>query len=326
MERRVGRLLPLLAVHTVVEYCRLPWKPPVTAGLLAANTLIYLRPSFLHHILPPIREVWFNPYLILKHKELKRFFLSAFYHVGESHLVYNMMSLLWKGIQLETSKGSVEFASMVAALLTMSQGITLLIAKSLLLFFDYEKPFYSEYAVGFSGVLFAMKVVLNSQSENYAYVHGLVVPARYAAWAELILIQMFVPGVSFLGHLGGILAGLLYLKLKGSYSGPDPLTSIIRNFAGILSWPLKLMRSLFRPRRQRISGRGTVGASQGGRTVSGVWRCQACTFDNSVWLSVCEMCGTSRGGSGFSSRQLQHQDGDDLTLAEIRRRRIERFG
>lgn len=256
---------------------------------------------------------------------MKRFFLSPFYHVGEPHLVYNMLSLLWKGIQLETSMGSSEFASMVAALLTMSQGITLLLAKSLLLFFDYEKPFYSEYAVGFSGVLFAMKVVLNSQSENYTYVHGLVVPARYAAWAELVLIQIFVPGVSFLGHLGGILAGILYLKLKGSFSGLDPLTSVVRNLTGILSWPLKFMKGLLRLRRPRISGRGTVGGSQAGRTVSGVWRCQACTFDNSVWLSVCEMCGTSRGHSGFSSSQSQHQY-DNLTLAEIRRRRIERFG
>ncbi|EEF43214.1 rhomboid-like protein 14, mitochondrial isoform X1 [Ricinus communis] len=324
MERSGGRLprgmLPLLAIHAVSEYYRLPWKPPVTAGLLAANTLIYLRPAFLRPILPSIHDVWFNPYLILKDGDLKRFFLSAFYHVGESHLVYNMMSLLWKGIQLETSMGSVEFASMVAALLTMSQGITLLLAKSLLLFFDYGRPFYSEYAVGFSGVLFAMKVVLNSQSDNYTHVHGLVVPARHAAWAELILIQMFVPGVSFLGHLGGILAGILYLKLKGIYSGSDPLTLIIKNLTSILSWPLRLVKGLFGPRQQQISGRGTVGGSQAGRAVLRVWRCQACTYDNYSSSSVCEMCGNS-----LPSYRLPRQF-DDLSLEEIRRRRIERFG
>ncbi|KDP28027.1 hypothetical protein JCGZ_19107 [Jatropha curcas] len=325
MERRSRGLLPLLAVHAVSEYYRLPWKPPVTAGLLATNTLIYLRPSFLHHILPSIHEVWFNSYLILKHRDLKRFFLSPFYHVGESHLVYNMISLLWKGIQLESSMGSAEFASMVAALLTMSQGITLLLSKSLLLFFDYGRPFYSEYAVGFSGVLFAMKVVLNSQSEDYTYVHGLVVPARHAAWAELILVQMFVPGVSFLGHLGGILAGILYLKLRGMHLGPNPLTLIIKNLAGILARPLRFLRGLFQFRRQQISGRGTVGGSQAGRSVSRVWRCQACTYDNSGWLSVCEMCGTTRGDNGSSSRQFSHQF-DNPTMEEVRRRRIQRFG
>ncbi|WMV29597.1 hypothetical protein MTR67_022982 [Solanum verrucosum] len=135
-------MLPLLALHTVTEYYRLDRKPPVTAALVAANTIIYLRPTFLHSILPTINQVWFNPHLILKYKDLERFFLSAFYHLDDSHLVYNMLSLLWKGIQLETSMGSAEFASTVAALVAMSQGITLLLAKSLLLFFDYERPYY----------------------------------------------------------------------------------------------------------------------------------------------------------------------------------------
>lgn len=315
-------MLPLLALHTVSEYCRLERKPPVTAGLLAVNTIIYLRPSFLDPILPTIHEVWFNPHLILKYKDLKRFVLSAFYHLNESHLVYNMLSLLWKGIQLETSMGSAEFASTVAALVVMSQGITLLLAKSLLLFFDYERPYYQEYAVGYSGVLFAMKVILNARSDDYTYVHGLLVPTRYAAWAELILIQMFVPGVSFLGHLGGILAGLLFLRLKASYSGANPLRTIIRG-GHALNWPLRFVKCLFRS-QPRIADRGTVGGGQT-RYASQVWRCQTCTFDNSGWLSVCEMCGTSRTHDGLSSLSSTDEI-QDLLLDELRSRRIQRFG
>ncbi|KAK5840037.1 hypothetical protein PVK06_008904 [Gossypium arboreum] len=34
--------------------------------LLAANTLIYLRPLFLDFLLPFVDEVWFNPHLFLK--------------------------------------------------------------------------------------------------------------------------------------------------------------------------------------------------------------------------------------------------------------------
>ncbi|CAI9779270.1 unnamed protein product [Fraxinus pennsylvanica] len=88
---------------------------------------------------------------------------------------------------------------MIATLVGMSQGMTLLLAKFPLLF-EYERAYYNEYAVGFSGVLFSMKVVLYSQSDNYTYVQGIMVPSRYAAWAELILIQMFVSSVSFLCH------------------------------------------------------------------------------------------------------------------------------
>ncbi|CAK9140321.1 unnamed protein product [Ilex paraguariensis] len=197
--------------------------------------------------------------------------------MSESHLVYNVMSLLWKVIQLETSMGSVKFASMVAALLGMSQGIPLILAKSLLLLFDHERAYYHEYSVGFSGVLFAMKVVLNFQSDNYTSVHGLGLPSRHAAWAELILIQMFVPGVSFLGHLGGILAGILYLRLKASYSG------------------------------------GTVGGSHT-RSATGVWRCRACTFDNS-----------DRFDDGQSSPGSSNQT-HDLPMEELWRRRVQRFG
>ncbi|RVW55609.1 Pectin acetylesterase 12 [Vitis vinifera] len=46
---------------------------PVTAGLLAANTLIYLRPSFIDSMLPTIDKVWFNPHLILKALKLMPF-------------------------------------------------------------------------------------------------------------------------------------------------------------------------------------------------------------------------------------------------------------
>lgn len=291
--RPMSGMIPLMLLQAVNQYRMLQRKPPITAALLAANTLLYVRPAFLHHILPPIHDVWFNPHLILKHRDLKRFFLSALYHLSESHLVYNMMSLLWKGIQLENSLGSAEFASMVAALLGLSQTITLLLAKSLVLF-GYESAYYHEYSVGFSGVLFAMKVVLNNNPQSvdsyYTNVHGFVIPAKHAAWAELILIQLLVPGVSFLGHLGGILAGIVYLRLKAA---APTLTSLLG--------PL-------RSRLQR-GGRGRRTST----STTGIWRCHACTFDNSGWLTVCEICGTGRSDDG-------------LSLNEIRQRRIQRFG
>jgi len=224
--------------------------------------------------------------------------------------------------------GSLQFASMIASLLALSQSITLVISKSLLVFFDYDKSYYYEYSAGFSGVLFAMKVVLNSQSDDYTNVYGVLVPARYAAWAELILIQMFVPGVSFLGHLSGILAGLVYLRFRRNFSGSNPLNSIVRGFNSVLNWPVKFFRNLFGLRRGWITGRGTVG--QTGRNAARVaadWRCQACTYDNSGLMNVCEMCGTSRGGgSSDEVNRRDYYDSDGLSLEELRRRRIERFG
>ncbi|XP_022152348.1 rhomboid-like protein 14, mitochondrial [Momordica charantia] len=323
-------MLPLLAYHVVSQYYRLR-KNPITVGLLAANTLIHLRPDCLHPIIPYIEDVWFNAHLILKYKDLRRFFLSPFYHVGDPHLVYNMISLLWKGIQLETSMGSFKFASMVGSLLVLSQGITLLLVKSLLIFFNYGRPYYREYSVGFSGVLFAMKVVLSSQSESYTYFHGLRVPSSHAAWVELILIQMVSPGVSFLGHLGGILAGILFLQLKHMNSGSNPLAILFRSLGRILSQPLGFLCRLNPFRRHRISGGGIVGrqqtASERTATSDDMWSCRACTFDNSGFLSICEMCGTNRQDIELPSHQSSHSfNFNDLSLEELRRRRVERFG
>ncbi|XP_076951140.1 rhomboid-like protein 14, mitochondrial [Bidens hawaiensis] len=314
-------MIPLMLLQAAETYRRLDRKPPVTAALLAANTIIYLRPAFLNHIIPPIDDVWFNAYLILKHKDVKRLLLSAFYHLNEPHLFYNMTSLLWKGVQLENAMGSVEYASMVAVLVGLSQGITLLLAKSLLVF-DYERAYYNEYAVGFSGVLFAMKVVLNSQSDSYTSVHGIMVPAKHAAWAELIIIQLLVPGVSFLGHLGGILAGIVYVQLKGSSSGPSPLANMVKGLTAVLGWPLRSLLSFWRPHQPRVSGRGRIGGGE--LSTRDVWRCRACTFDNSGWLTECEMCGTEHGDDGLSSSQGSSVD--DASLDEIRQRRIQRFG
>lgn len=39
---------------------------------------------------------------------------------------------------------------------------------------------------------------------------GVQIPGKYAAWIELILIHLLVPNSSFMGHLAGILAGVIY--------------------------------------------------------------------------------------------------------------------
>eukprot|EP01018_Ginkgo_biloba_P008479 Gb_38761 [translate_table: standard] len=463
MNRGRGRprnrgMLSLLALQVASQFYQLERKPPVTAGLIAANTLIYLRPGVLDDVLPPLSEVCLNPYLVLKSdyahpmslplgrdnkiqlegivmyilwikmanfleqdliilafflrshycsklalkwdrllmavvyylllccgllrfllniiltltrykmdqrfnidldfdifengalpgtmhmdRDVKRLFLSAFYHVDESHLVYNMLSLLWKGVQLERMMGSTEFASMVALLLGLSHGIVVVLAKLLATFFDYPYALISECAVGFSAVLFALKVVLNSNSPNYANVYGVLVPARHAAWAELLLIQMFVPGVSFLGHLSGIFAGLLYLRLQRFFPGSNPLYPIIRKVTAIMGWPLRFLRGHLNRYSRRIFGHGTVGGravphrtvgGRGARTAengNAVWRCSLCAFDNSIHLEVCEMCGTRRGDNDLSPLAppllptAPTVVSRDLSLEELRRLRLERF-
>lgn len=254
--------------------------------------------------------------------------------------MYNMLSLLWKGVQLESGMGTIAFAKMVAVLLGLSHGLVVVVAKGLDMFADYPDALYSHCAVGFSAVLFALKVVLNSNSPSYTNVYGVLVPARYAAWAELILVQMFVPGTSFIGHLCGILAGLLYLHGPHWFTASGILPALHRRLLDIRRrafWPLQMILSPFFRRRGRTSGRrlsgprdspppdGSGTSSQG---IASVWRCQTCTYDNAIYLDYCEMCRDSRPErvSTSPSEPSWPTAPSAPSVDEMRRARLARFG
>jgi len=65
-------------------------------------------------------------------------------------------------------------------------------------------------AIGFSGVIFGLIVVDNSmtgavQRSIFGFFY---VPAQLYPWTLLVLWQVIMPGVSFLGHLCGVLVRL----------------------------------------------------------------------------------------------------------------------
>jgi rhomboid domain-containing protein 1 len=64
-------VIPLLGLQAAFGYCR-PGsaRPPVTAALLAANVLVFLRPRPLHRILPRINDVALNYRLFLRVRNL----------------------------------------------------------------------------------------------------------------------------------------------------------------------------------------------------------------------------------------------------------------
>ncbi|CAM0881014.1 unnamed protein product [Alopecurus aequalis] len=317
-----GRTLPLLALLVLLKYGPAgASRPPVTAALIAANALVYLRPGALDAHLPRLRHVMFNPYLIIKHGDLSRFFLPAFYHLSEAQFFMNMSSLLRTGAELETSIGSSEFASMVLYLLGLSQGFTLLLSKGLLLLGNHG-PYY-QFTAGFSGVVLGMNVVLNARPGNVVC-YGVVIPAKYMAWLELLLVKVFNPEAQLIGNVGGLLAGLAYLWLK---RGPEPLALMFSGIADIVSRPLQFGRRLLRsPAHHRGSSVQGHVASVPRETGHGMWRCTTCYTDNSRCTDVCETCSTPHPVHAFSRRQhLQDSGNIELSVEEIRRRRLQRF-
>ncbi|MEW5296979.1 MAG: hypothetical protein WDW36_000220 [Sanguina aurantia] len=194
-------------------------KPPVTLLLVAVNFLVHFKGLLPYAAqdalpIPSISRGSLDPVRVIRDGQWGRLGWSAFLHLDDTHLYYNMCSLLVKGIQLEPRYGSVGFALLVAELLGLSHclvaGGAYLLAGSMR---DYRFLYHNTRMAGFSAVLFALKVVLTHRSPGWSSVHGISVPTKYLAWGELALISVLNPQASFYGHLCGILAGLMHAHL-----------------------------------------------------------------------------------------------------------------
>jgi membrane associated rhomboid family serine protease len=219
---RGGGYAAMLALQLFQQIMALPVKPPITIALIALNAAIHFIPDILAQLVPMSSSFLFttttavcmNPAAIardLSHGSLNlsRLFGSALIHGDDMHLWYNMLSLLNKGVTLETAIGSGQFVVLVLGLWALSQLLVVVLSYALLLV-GYTDAFYM-CSVGFSGVIFALKYILGHRSvPGLTQVMHFTVDIKYAAWAELILIQFIVPNASFLGHLCGILAGILW--------------------------------------------------------------------------------------------------------------------
>ncbi|KAI5930539.1 Rhomboid-related protein 4 [Manis javanica] len=195
--------------------------PPVTLATLALNIWLFLTP------LKPLYSTCISVEMCYQHRDWLRLLLSPLHHASDWHLYFNMASMLWKGVCLERRLGSKCFACIVTTF-SLLTGLVYLLLESALAEFTGEPGFRRNCAVGFSGVLFALKVLNNHYCPGgFVNILGFAVPNRFACWAELVAIHFTSPGTSFAGHLAGILVGLMYTH--------GPLKKIVEACAGIFS-------------------------------------------------------------------------------------------
>ena len=125
----------------------------------------------------------------------------------------NMLALQSLGPSLERNHwGSLQFFYLIW-LFDLFCGII----HTFLAGFLYYNPLiqYPEYmaqcSVGFSSILFALMTIQVHQSPNGdRSLFGFVtIPAKIYPWVLLVVLQLIMPGISFLGHLSGILVAYL---------------------------------------------------------------------------------------------------------------------
>jgi membrane associated rhomboid family serine protease len=245
--RHTNGLSPILISLLIQLYQQLErsnFKPPITIALIFINIMVHIHPSpyFLDIYLGDMQRICIQPRKIVEtffyRGELlwSRLFLSSVVHADDMHLYYNMLSLCWKGVHLESELGSHKFGFLVIYSLIASHTIMVALAYILYEFFQFDghNSGYNTCAVGFSAVLFSLKYVWNSKSTEYSSVMGFMLPTKFAAWAELVAISLISPNASFIGHLSGILAGCAYAHgpVGLLFGVPNFLSSVFQKLTG----------------------------------------------------------------------------------------------
>ncbi|XP_035736302.1 rhomboid-related protein 4-like [Vespa mandarinia] len=147
---------------------------------------------------------------LFKYRDWRSFIVSNFEHGSDMHLYYNMVSFILKGSYLELMYGTTNFVLLLASLSFGCSAMYVSLAY-ILMQFTGDYGYYTMCAIGFSSVLFALKVITICEEHDRSHdIGGLRVPSKIAVWVELGLIHLLVPNSSFIGHLGGILVGCLY--------------------------------------------------------------------------------------------------------------------
>ncbi|OBS70042.1 hypothetical protein A6R68_01418 [Neotoma lepida] len=194
MQRRSrGINVGLLMLLSQVFHVGINNIPPVTLATLALNVFLFLNP------LKPLYHSCISLEKCYQQKDWQRLLLSPLHHADDWHLYFNMVSMLWKGIKLERRLGSRWFAYVIITF-SLLTGVVYLLLQFALAEFMNQPDFRRNCAVGFSGVLFALKVLSNHYCPGgFVKILGFPVPNRFACWAELVAIHFCTTGVFLIG-------------------------------------------------------------------------------------------------------------------------------
>ena len=209
-ESRWPQIGILLLAYELFGAIGLTRVPPVTLALIGFQVCLFMKNLSAYFgiwTLWPTSLLCLNAQTMLgsSSAQFYRVFTAPLFHVSDLHLYYNMVSFAWKGIRLERRYGMIGFIFTLALLMAMTGyiyvGICAFIAKYL-----NDDSYMNQCAIGFSGVIFALKVLANDSDGNFGLFY---VPRTMAIWTELLIIQILVPNASFISHFSGILAGII---------------------------------------------------------------------------------------------------------------------
>lgn len=172
----------------------------------------------------------FHASRILHGEEYYRLLSGQLVHSGKFHLYMNVASLAYLGdeerLRARGGMGFPGYFCYFMALIVVTGVVHVYIVK------HFAKDKMHTYSVGFSAVIFALKVLGNydkwSESSYVGIPIGMdyftltlpmSVPTVTQHWFELVIISVLMPRADFWGHLSGIVAGYVFAAASWMIGG-----------------------------------------------------------------------------------------------------------
>ncbi len=179
-----------------------------------------------------------NPAAVVYGHEYYRLVTGAYFHSGVLHIVMNMLAFMGLGAWLEFKVGTAYFVWTIWVSTLLTNTLYIGICFFLATVTKREQWLYYS-SIGFSGVIFTLAVLesYSSPPGSTRSIFGMCnVPARVYPWVLLIFIQLVMPHISFVGHLSGLLVGILqaYGCLGVLFPSADFLNRL--ESSRVLSW------------------------------------------------------------------------------------------
>ncbi len=173
----------------------------VTLSLIAANVVMFVitaisavtvgNPASENYQSPVFTDLAQMPVLV-QLGEWWRLLTAAFLHIGPVHLLVNMLGLLLFGSELERQLGRWRFLGLYF--------VSVLGGATAIQLFGFPGGFVAGASTAIYGLLGALGVLLLASRQD---IRGLL------TLLAINIVISLLPGVSLLGHLGGLVAGAL---------------------------------------------------------------------------------------------------------------------
>ena len=186
---------------------------PAIKALVAANVALFLVKLMVPAI---VLQLGLRPADVIGELRLWQPLTYMFLHDGIFHILFNMLALWMFGVELERMWGTQFFAKYYFACGIGAALTTMLVSFAPLSFAD---QIYSALTIGASGAVYGVLLAYALYFPNRPIYMYLVfpIPAKYfvmiiGAISLLSSMSGAGGGVAHMTHLGGLVAGYLYLK------------------------------------------------------------------------------------------------------------------